>query len=1136
MDGRGGADESYFNHEYVLDNFDSSVADDSFVFRYSSGVTDFPPEGFTAIVPDYIEVNSGLFINLAEPEYPAVRAVLRENRMIFSCSCSAARSRLCSHESRVLYNIVRREEIRIFFDQSLRKRELKSFAADYGLENEPDPDNFFDISYNNKKIIIAPKIPELFPVTGESIGLLRETLFGSAGGNQNIKESRPADDTITCLVFRQHKFYRHLQVELYQAAKSKDGKFKNPFRLHDISASLSGAKDQEELRFYSAVNHFRSSTSAEDPEADIENLRIIAGNPLNLPVFIHRNDVSENVSTASAEPVDLNILREKLSLTVEKKDQFYEVKASQQLDGFDYFLGDLQFKFGYFIYHNRALYLLGDVGRFTITGFFKKKSGILLIHSSKFPEFRRMVLSDLEDRMKITYSWISKATSSQEAESGVIAREKIVYLTEHGNYVHFEPVMRYGEVEVPVLSDRLLYLTDSNGNDFYVGRNKEGEIAFISLITRQHPYFAEQFEEGLSYFYLPKGRLMEDNWFQDLFEEWQKAEITVYGFTDIEGISYNPYKARITVRVTSGINWFNTDIDVRFGKTRAGFRQVWKAVRNKSKFVMLDDGTRGILPAEWIEKFEKYFAAGEVIDDTLRTARINFRAIEELYDEEYLDSDVKMELAGYESKLNEFGVLEEVEVPAGFNGTLRHYQRQGLNWLNFLDGFGFGGCLADDMGLGKTVQIIAFILLQRRLKKNNTNLIVVPASLIFNWQDEVQKFAPSIKVLTLYGSDRTKNTRGFSGYEIILTSYGTLLSDVVFLKNYEFNYIFLDESQNIKNPDSQRYKAACLLKSRNRIVITGTPLENNTFDIYGQLSFACPGLLGSKRYFRDIYSIPIDKFKNRRRMAELQRKISPFILRRTKSAVAAELPEKTEMVIHCEMAPAQQAVYDAYEKELREFISATTEEEIPKKSMYVLKGLTRLRQICNSPRLLKDQSLYAESSAKIEVLMEQIESKSPQHKILVFSQFVSMLELIRKELQLRNIGYSYLVGATKDRGAEVKKFSGDDDLRVFLISLKAGGTGLNLTSADYVYLIDPWWNPAVENQAIDRCFRIGQKKNVVAVRLICRDTVEEKIIQLQESKKELTGNLIKSDTSLLHSFKKEDLMDLLGLNRHAGKL
>jgi SNF2 family DNA or RNA helicase len=352
---------------------------------------------------------------------------------------------------------------------------------------------------------------------------------------------------------------------------------------------------------------------------------------------------------------------------------------------------------------------------------------------------------------------------------------------------------------------------------------------------------------------------------------------------------------------------------------------------------------------------------------------------------------------------------------------------------------------------------------------------------------------------------------GFSEYEVILTSYGTLVSDIEILRNYTFNYVFADESQQIKNIDSQRYQAIRLLHCRNRIAITGTPVENNTFDLYGQLSFTCPGLLGSKQYFRDIYAIPIDKFKDSRRAKELQHKINPFMLRRTKQQVAAELPDKTEVILYCPMGVEQRKAYDAYEKELRDYLEGKRDDDLLKTAMHVLKGITKLRQICDSPALLGEETLYGNASSKIDILMEQLEEKTGRHKILVFSQFVSMLHLVEKELKKRQISFVTLTGSTTNREAVVNEFRENEEVRVFLISLKAGGTGLNLTEADYVYLIDPWWNPAVENQAIDRCYRIGQKKNVIAVRLICPDTVEEKMMKLQAAKKELVDDLIKTD-------------------------
>jgi SNF2 family DNA or RNA helicase len=734
------------------------------------------------------------------------------------------------------------------------------------------------------------------------------------------------------------------------------------------------------------------------------------------------------------------------------------------------------------------------------------------------------VLSPLERDIHINYSYIHSATPVQLEEKN-FEIEKIIYLHQEGNYVSITPVMKYGSVEVAVYSRKQLYDTDQNGNQFKIERNYKAETSFTSVVMQQHQDFEEQLE-AYEYFYLHKNKFLDADWFLKAFDSWRNENITILGFNELKNNKLNPHRAKINIQVTSGIDWFNAKLSVRFGKKEASLKQVHRALRNKTKFVQLDDGTQGILPDEWIGKITRYFQAGDIDEELLKIPKIIFTEISDLFEKEVMSKEVQSEITSYSKQFSTLKKAPEVSVPTELKTTLRDYQREGLNWLGLLDRLNFGGCLADDMGLGKTVQIIAFILHQREKYGATTNLIVVPTSLLFNWQEEIEKFAPSIKVLLHYGPERQKNISHLHEYEVILTSYGMLLSDIRFLKTFHFNYIFLDESQAIKNPNSEKYKAARLLESRNRIVLTGTPIENNTFDLYGQLSFACPGLLGSKQYFKDTYAIPIDKFEYSKRTIELQQKINPFILRRTKKQVATELPEKTEMVIYCEMDAEQRKIYDLYERELRDFISASTDDETLKNSMHVLTGLTKLRQICNSPVLLKEGH-SGEHAVKIQLLTEQIENKSREHKILVFSQFVGMLDLIKKELEHKNIPFEYLTGQTKNRGTKVNRFQTDESIRVFLISLKAGGVGLNLTEADYVYLVDPWWNPAAENQAIDRSYRIGQTKHVVAVRMVCSNTIEEKILNLQKKKSKLAEGLIKTEESKSLGFGKADLLEIL---------
>jgi hypothetical protein len=1111
---------------YMLQNTSLAELTEVFIAKHSLGFDDLDHE---PIVAQQLTINEGVFTGQNHTlKLPPVGVMQQDGHLILHCTCPQSKSKLCSHQANVLLQVLHKNDFRIYFDENLRHNNYLKLAADYGLQHEADLASYFELQHHEGKTIAQPKQAALFPVTSASLSMIKEIMLPH---EQPIFEraGQVADGNLRCMVIKHHKYYKHLMVELYDAPVTKDGKIKNPLNAVNPLELVWESNDALEIKFYTAVSRFQSNVDGKVTPGALESLKAIVKNPSALMCYMHRTEVSEKISASALLPVTLNRIISNIELTVDQKGQFYEVSGKLKIGNSYYSLTELDIKFTYFVQLPDTLYLVKDLQMLGAINFFKRRKDELLIHHTQYRQFQSQILEKLEERNQIDYRYVKAATQKQLAEQGFNKElEKIIYLSDFGQHVMIVPIMRYGEVEVPIRSYKPINVMDSKGKYFEVKRNIDAELQFTSLLLKQQPDFEEQLTDDLQYFYLHKKRFLDADWFLNAFEAWQQEGITILGFNEISGNQLNGNMAKVSVQVISGINWFNTIINARFGKRKATLKHLHKAIRNKTKFVQLDDGTLGILPNEWIQRFADYFAAGEIAeDDMLRTSKMNYASIAQLYEDHMLDEEVKEELQTYQHKLASFNTISQVEVPADLHAELRHYQREGLNWLNFLDDFNFGGCLADDMGLGKTIQIIAFILSQRQKVSRNTNLLVVPTSLIFNWQAEVSKFAPSLKLYTIYGADRVKSIVHFDDYEVILTSYGTLLADVNYLKDYKFNYIFLDESQNIKNPESQRYKAVRLLQARNRIAITGTPIENNTFDLYSQLSFACPGLLGSKQYFKDIYSQPIDMFKVSRRAAELQRKIKPFVLRRTKQEVAGELPDKTEMVVYCEMQAEQRKIYDAYEKEFREFISATTQDRLPKSAMHVLKGLTKLRQICDSPLLLNGDKLPGNASAKIDTLMEQIQGKSPQHKILVFSQFVSMLDLIRLELQAKNIGHAYLTGSTRNREAVVNDFQNNTETRVFLISLKAGGTGLNLTAADYVYLVDPWWNPAIENQAIDRAYRIGQKKNVVAVRLICPDTIEEKMMQLQETKRDLSQTLISSDTEVFKALNKDDLLTLL---------
>lgn len=1112
---------------YILNDFKMSSLSPVFILKHCAGPVDTGAAAYFDLHPQQITINFASFADQGgQITFPQVSIRHDQQALILSCRCAAIKNRLCDHQARVLFNMMNRPEIRIFFDQQLRHEKIRIVARDYGLEQEPDPDDFFTVEYSNKKYEILPVIKDLLPVTKEKSEAMQQLLIPK---NINPVPKSIEIDAVSknILVLKQHKYYSHFQADLMECTVTAAGKIRNPLKQLHAADYLWVSEQVSELRFFTALSRFQHNNyEAERSELEIEALKALVKNPLHLDVFYHDAKVSPNLTASAMVPVKLENLPVDISLSVSLKNGFYTISGELTLAGKAYQLHLLNMKYTYFMFYNQTLYLIGNTDLLRVIDFFRQHNNHLVIHESKFSTFQEDILAKLENNISINYAYLKKATKEQLKENHFDQETAyLIYLSDSENYVLITPVMKYGNVEVPVFSRKQIYATDQLGQVFSVKREPDNELRFITALSRQHPYFEEQLDKQA--FYLHKKHFLNEGWFLSAFEEWHKQGITVLGFNNLKGNNINQHKAKITIAVNSGLNWFDTSFEVKFGNQQVSLKHLHRSIRNKAKFVKLGDGTMGILPQEWIEKLTKYFNSGEVTeDDMIRTPKVNFSAIMDLYEEELMSAAVKMELSAYKAKIADFKNITQVKVPEALNGTLRDYQKEGLNWLNFLDEFGFGGCLADDMGLGKTIQIIAFILSQREKGHKNTNLIVVPTTLIFNWQAEIAKFAPDLKVYTIYGADRVKDTDAFNDYEIILTSYGTMLYDIGWLKKYVFNYIFLDESQTIKNPASLRYHAARLLRSRNKIAMTGTPIENNTFDLYGQLSFACPGLLGSKQFFRDHYSTPIDKFKSNQSAVALQKKVSPFILRRTKKEVAAELPDKTEMVIYCEMGDAQKSAYDTCKNEYLSFLMGEKEEDLPKHTLHVLKGLTQLRQICNSPSLLKDELLHGVSSSKINTLMEEIDSHSPQHKILIFSQFVSMLDLIRTELQDKGIPFEYLTGQTRGREKRVTNFQDNPEIRVFLISLKAGGIGLNLTEADYVYLVDPWWNPAVENQAIDRCYRIGQKKNVVAVRLICPDTIEEKIMKLQETKKELVSDLIKTDSSMLKSLSKNDLISL----------
>lgn len=1076
---------------------------------------------FKNVYPITLNLNLGVF-SKSDPSKPYPTVAVRQvgDSIVASCTCNHTLKKMCEHQGEIIYSIIEEKNFRIFFDDKLRHSILEQHAQPYGLEKEKNLDDFFEIRYLERSLVIEPRIKGLIPAGKSEVKndlIPRQQSKFKRLANQESAKKR-------ILLISKHRYYNQLNFLLMEAETTRAGKVKNPIDNLDPIPLIWSSDDPNVLKFYTAIYNFQNKFTDDQLESDIDALNLIVKNPLKLEVFLHDRNISENVTLKSISPVNLKFLRPEVILNVFKKEPYYEITADLLVNDKSISFNDLIIKNDYFLFFKNSMYLIDNTDLMRVIKYFRSNNEIMLLHPSKYDQFLETVLAPLEQILKINYTYIKAATPVQLKEKDYTL-SKIIYLQQEGSYVSITPVMAYGEIEVPLYSQKQIFDKDLNGNVFKLKRNFDAEERFISSIIGKHPEFREQLNEP-QYFYLHKNKFLDADWFIETFEHWRSDNITILGFNELNKNNINSNKAKITVEIISGIDWYNAKLKVNFGEHQASLKQIHRSIRNKSKFVLLDDGSHGIIPDEWLAKIVQYFRIGEMNQDFITIPKINFSEVEELFGKELLSKEVQHEIELLKKEFAEDFRVPHIEAPKGLNTKLRNYQHEGLNWMNFLDDHNFGGCLADDMGLGKTIQVIAFILSQREKRGPQPNLIVVPTSLLFNWSEEIEKFAPSLKLWRHYGSDRNKNTKGFENHDVILTTYGMLLSDIRFLKEFKFNYIFLDESQAIKNPNSERYKAARLLNARNRMVLTGTPVENNTFDIYGQLSFACPGLLGSKQFFKDTYAIPIDQFQYSKRAVELQEKIQPFVLRRTKKQVAKELPEKTEMLIYCEMDTAQRKIYESYEAQLREFIAANDEDDIQNNNMHVLAGLTKLRQICNSPILLGDGH-SGDNAVKINVLLEQIENKSQDHKILVFSQFVGMLDLIKIELESKGIPFEYLTGQTKNRGNKVHNFQNNQEVRVFLISLKAGGVGLNLTAADYVYLVDPWWNPAAENQAIDRSYRIGQNKNVVAVRLICSNSIEEKIMKLQDRKSKLAQDLVQTENSFFNNLSKDELLGLL---------
>lgn len=1042
-----------------------------------------------------------------------------------TCECEVSKTKQCTHILSALTQLIISYGEDVFNPNYIEKRK-EEFLSQYGLSLKDNYQKFFEFSFSIKGLEVIEKVKNIQPSAQEA----KDVLIPQFDKNQKdslLVRKKNEISTAThgigfCLDIGKHQGFNSFY---FYPFKGKFKKYSNEF-----------ASSFKEIDIYSFVSQLKD-TNANDKQVILQALEFIDTYKRNKDFNVYRDsfiafnelldsttnyqyffkNYKASLTKKNLSPLKISKDHPELSFKFTEKEDFFTLKPTISIGNSSYQINSTKLKvFPLFCMFNDTIYKYKTPYEYLFIAKFRQKSEVhFLKHQYKqlYNQFLKPISEYFEIKTEV-YK-ISKNTTAEEN------LKKQVYLSDYeGEFILFKLGVQYDDKLVMLHTKENLF---SEETQTISSRNEIFESEFIEDFKELHPDFNEQEDVYL----LSPVQLIEDEWLIKASEKMKQSGIAIFGAKDLKSFKFNLNKPAITMSVKSETDWFDLQIEIKYGNQKVGLKEVKKAILKKSKYVALSDGTLGVLPEEWLKKFANYLKVGEVKNNEIKISNYQFNIIDELYEEIENAPKFLNELQQKKERLLNLKKVKDVAVPKAIKARLRPYQQEGLNWLNFLDENELGGCLADDMGLGKTLQVISFLAHLKANKKTTlSNLVIAPTSLIFNWQNEIEKFCPSLKTIVYTGPKRESLLKKFSKSDVILTTYGSILNDIEVLKNINFGYIILDESQAIKNPNSKRFKAVRMLQSYNRLALTGTPIENNTFDLYAQMSFLNPGLLGSKNHFKNEFSDAIDKAKSEDASVLLSKMIHPFLLRRTKSQVATELPEKSETILYCEMGTEQRQIYEAFKHKYRDYLLQKIDENGAAKSqIYVLEGLTKLRQICNSPELLNDEEDYGKSSIKLDILIDNIKTKTAKHKVLVFSQFTSMLKLIKDRLDNENIAYEYLDGQTRKREEKVTNFQETEELRVFLISLKAGGVGLNLTAADYVFLVDPWWNPAVESQAIDRSHRIGQTKHVMAYKMICKNTIEEKIVDLQKNKRQVSNSVIQIDSSK-KSFNTKEIKEL----------
>ena len=610
---------------------------------------------------------------------------------------------------------------------------------------------------------------------------------------------------------------------------------------------------------------------------------------------------------------------------------------------------------------------------------------------------------------------------------------------------------------------------------------------------------------------------------EELAKEFVKKELlqltgkySIIGTDRLRKYNIKAVKPKISGRFSYNLDYFEGEVEVEVEGDKFSIQQLLNNYK-KDEYIVLSDGTNALINREYIEKLQRIFK--EEDGNKVKVSFFDMPIVQDMIDEKSFENDFMGSKDFFEgiNKLAE----ENIDYPK-LNATLRDYQKYGYKWLKYLTDNNLGACLADDMGLGKTLQAIA-LLTNLHEEKKKKSMVIMPKSLIYNWENEIKRFSPKLKVGVYYGINRDFSL--LKKVDIILTTYGTIRNDIENLLEQKFDLLVLDESQNIKNINSQTTKAVLLLNAKKRVALSGTPIENNLLELYSLFRFLNPEMFGSVQEFTNDYIVPIQKYSDTSTIEELRKKIYPFLLRRVKKEVLADLPDKIEKLVYVDMNDEHRRFYEERRKYYYSLLEKNTSSQGNFDKFFVLQAINELRHIVSSPELETKKIISSKKEVLIENVIEAIENN---HKVLVFVNYLSSIESICDSLKENKIKYLKMTGQTKDRQNLVDKFQNDSRYKVFVMTLKTGGVGLNLVSADTIFIYDPWWNTTVENQAIDRAYRLGQDKTVFAYKMIMRNTIEEKILKLQEIKNKLLDDLISEDNLSTKNLSKSDIEFILG--------